>query len=98
MPERVDYDVVILSIGFGYEKGINNEQFDSYWTSSPLSSAVRKTGPEHKIFVSGNGDGGLVDFIMAAYAECHQDICEFITKQNDLGDVKETLSEIEEQA
>jgi hypothetical protein len=73
------YDAVILSIGFGYESHIA-EQNHSYWSPSILSSPIHAPGNEHIVFVSGNGDGGLVDFMMATYNGLdHRSICDFIT-------------------
>jgi hypothetical protein len=92
------YDAVILCIGFGYESSIA-EQNHSYWTSSVLSGPIRAPGTDHILLVSGNGDGGLVDFMMAAYNGLdHRAICEFITRYDGLVNTERALTEIEERA
>ena len=92
------YDAVILSIGFGYESFITGENH-SYWTASILSGPIRTAENEQKLLVSGNGDGGLVDFMMAAYNGLdHQQICDFIIGYEGLDAAKALLMEIEDQA
>ncbi|MBY5394197.1 hypothetical protein HFN01_05090 [Rhizobium leguminosarum] len=91
------YDVVILAIGFGLEAFLDGDT-PSYWLPSQMSAALLTNQPDPLIFVSGNGDGGLVDFQMAAFnAMEHQAICELI--QNlDLGPAKAALQLIEQEA
>jgi hypothetical protein len=90
------YDAVILSIGFGLERALGPETA-SYWTSSEMESPILPSGP-HSIFVSGNGDGGLVDFMAAALAPMsHQQICDLLTGL-DIPLAKAELRLIEEQA
>jgi hypothetical protein len=92
------YDAVILSIGFGYESHIA-EQNHSYWSPSILSSPIHAPANEHIVFVSGNGDGGLVDFMMATYKGLdHRRICNFITQYDGLADAEHVLLGIEERA
>jgi hypothetical protein len=72
------YDVVILAIGFGLEAFLDGDT-PSYWLPSQMSAALLTPQPEPLIFVSGNGDGGLVDFLMSAFnAMEHRAICELI--------------------
>jgi hypothetical protein len=73
------YDVVILSIGFGLERFLSGDT-PSYWTPSPLAAPILTGDDEATIFVSGNGDGGLVDFMTAALNGLpHNEICDLIT-------------------
>ncbi|QKK27035.1 ABC-three component system protein [Rhizobium hidalgonense] len=91
------YDVVILAIGFGLEAHIAMETL-SYWTPSPLAGAINTNVANPLLFISGNGDGGLVDFIMAAFdALEHQAICEFLMSLN-LGPALDELRAIEDEA
>lgn len=90
-----DYDAVILSIGFGYERSIGSG-IPSFWKESKFAGAFPTSKPQHRVFLSGNGDGGLVDFIMAAYGD-GQSVISHISSQ-DLGKVSATLLEIERQA
>ena len=72
------YDVVILAIGFGLEAYLEGET-PSYWIPSQMAAPLLVPLLEPMIFVSGNGDGGLVDFLMAAFnAMEHRAICELI--------------------
>ena len=92
------YDIAILSVGFGYELFIG-EHTHSYWSSSVLVGPIRDRADEHLIFVSGNGDGGLVDFQMAAFNGLpHTALCEFITNREDIEHIKSLLLQIEQQA
>lgn len=94
VPEQ--YDVVILSIGFGLERSISGDT-PSYWTISEMESPILAPGPS-TIFISGNGDGGLVDFMSAALdSMSHQAICEMISGF-DMPLVKAELGLIEQEA
>jgi hypothetical protein len=91
------YDVVILAIGFGLEAFLDGET-PSYWLPSQMSAALLTHQPQPLIFISGNGDGGLVDFLMSALnAMEHPAICEFILRL-DLGPAIAALELIEQEA
>lgn len=90
------YDLVILAIGYGYERPSNVGRFDSYWTPSQL---LGPAGEKPIIFVSGNGDGGLVDFTMAAFDRMtHAEIIDMVVQHDDLDAIKDKLIEIERAA
>lgn len=91
------YDVVILAIGFGLESFLDGET-PSYWLPSQMSAALLTHQAEPLIFISGNGDGGLVDFLMSALnAMEHRAICELILGL-DLGPAIAVLELIEHDA
>lgn len=91
------YDVVILAIGFGLEAFLDGDT-PSYWLPSQMSAALLTPQPAPLVFVSGNGDGGLVDFLMAAFnAMEHQAICELILQLN-LGPAIAAVQLIEQEA
>jgi hypothetical protein len=91
------YDVVILAIGFGLEAFLEGDT-PSYWLPSQMSAALLTPQPEPLIFVSGNGDGGLVDFLMSAFnAMEHRAIGELILGL-DLGPAIAVLEQIEQEA
>ena len=91
------YDVVILAIGFGLEAYLEGDTL-SYWTPSPLSAPIHTHVPNPVLFISGNGDGGLVDFMMAALNGLeHRTICEWLMKLG-LGPALAVLQAIEQEA
>ncbi|ROR21410.1 hypothetical protein EC845_2227 [Comamonas sp. BIGb0124] len=91
------YDAVILAVGFGLERFLGNETA-SYWSPSELAAPLLAGGAEPTIFVSGNGDGGLVDFLMAAFDSLeHMDICQLLINQ-DFGEALTELQAIEQEA
>jgi hypothetical protein len=93
------YDIALLSIGFGFEQATNNEKNHSYWTVNLLVGPQRDANDSSKILVSGNGDGGLVDFLIAAFDGLqHHEILKLITSRGDLEDVHRMLQEIETEA
>lgn len=63
-----EFDVVVLAIGFGIElpSPIPNTQTESYWRDGGVPEASIDGNPEPTFFVSGNGDGGLIDLIASA--------------------------------
>ena len=90
------YDVVILSVGFGLEKSAKGDT-RPYWSSWPLETPILEPGVK-EVFVSGNGDGGLVDFMRAAFQPmAHQELCQFLTGL-DLGLARDELEQIEAEA
>ncbi|PIL39925.1 ABC-three component system protein [Massilia psychrophila] len=91
------YDAVILAIGFGIERGLDGET-PPYWTPSGLAGSIITPLANPIIFISGNGDGGLVDFQMAAFnALEHRQICELLASL-DLGPARTVLEAIEQEA
>jgi hypothetical protein len=88
------YDVVILAIGFGLEAYLDGDT-SSYWTPTQLAGPIHTQMQDPVLFISGNGDGGLVDFIMAAFnALQHREICELLMAL-DLGAACAELQAIE---
>ena len=91
------YDVVVLAVGFGIERFLGSET-SSYWTPTELSAPILANVPDPLIFISGNGDGGLVDFLIAAFdSHEHSDICKLLIEQN-FGPALIELEAIEEEA
>jgi ankyrin repeat protein len=90
------YDAVVLAIGYGYETPSDTGRFDSYWTPSQL---LGPAGDRPVIFVSGNGDGGLVDFTMAAFDRMmHAEIIDLVVQHAGLDALKKELIRIERAA
>jgi len=53
------YDCVILAVGFGEERSVAGVPFVSYWENDSLHQETGRV--RRSIFVSGCGDGGLID-------------------------------------
>lgn len=95
--EGAEYDVVVLSIGFGYER--NDQNTPSYWMPFPIApGSIKAPGTSHHVLVSGNGDGGLVDFQKVTFNQSHREIIEFLTGYKGLKKAQEKLLEIEDAA
>lgn len=98
-PTEETYDLALLSIGFGIEHTTDTEKNRPYWDAHLLVGPLRGAADTYDIFVSGNGDGGLVDFMIAAFdGRPHHDILGLVTTRNDLDEVKRVLLEIEAEA
>ncbi|OOG70027.1 hypothetical protein B0E45_14595 [Sinorhizobium sp. A49] len=62
------FDMVFLAIGFGLEprETIRAIADTSYWSDAGVPTAEFAARPTPRFFISGNGDGGLIDFVAAA--------------------------------
>jgi ankyrin repeat protein len=90
------YDAVILAIGFGYERPGLDRQHLSYWMPAQL---IGPFSPGAIVLVSGNGDGGLVDFALAALKHLdHSAMIDLMVNQPRMDEVASDLIKIEEQA
>lgn len=93
------YDLCLLTIGYGMERLIEGGENVSYWNPSDWEGPLRGAQDRFTLFVSGNGDGGLVDFLLAAFdGRTHSDILSLVTERSDLGPVVEELLKIESEA
>ncbi len=64
------FRIVILAFGFGLEAtetvvGIGDK---SYWDNAGVPGAEFRGRPQPHFFISGSGDGGLIDFVASAFA------------------------------
>jgi hypothetical protein len=92
------FDVVIIAVGFGLEKLITQSN-PSYWSPSLLPAPILSSERNPTIFVSGTGDGGLTDFIIAAFSGLsHSDILKLVMDYPETEGVKNELLIIEDQA
>lgn len=93
-----EFDAVVLSIGFGYERRATPRN-PSYWAPSPLTAAFLPRNPDDLIFVSGNGDGGLADFTLAAFDGVpHQMLLQTVLDHEDTAVALRLLAELDERA
>ena len=91
------YDVVILAIGFGLEAHLDGET-PTYWAPSGLAGPIHTQLENPVLFVSGNGDGGLVDFLMAAFNALEHHEIGAMLMGLDLGPARAELEAIEQEA
>ncbi len=91
------YDVVILAIGFGLEAHLDGET-PTYWAPSGLSGPLHTQLQNPLLFISGNGDGGLVDFLMAAFNALEHHEIGAMLMGLDLGPARAELEAIEQEA
>ncbi|MBB3472777.1 ABC-three component system protein [Sphingomonas sp. BK345] len=91
------YDLVILAIGFGLEAHLDGET-PSYWSPSGLAAPILTQLQNPLLFVSGNGDGGLVDFLMAAFNALEHHQIGATLMNLDLGAARAELELIEHEA
>jgi hypothetical protein len=61
-----EFDLVILATGFGDEQDLRLSAVRGYWEPDRITS-LRSATKSHRVFVSGIGDGGLMDFARLAF-------------------------------
>ncbi|MBL8598907.1 MAG: hypothetical protein JNL14_14325 [Devosia sp.] len=100
--ERTEpFQIVILAFGFGLEstetvRGIGDK---SYWDNAGIPGAEFRGRAHPHYFVSGSGDGGLIDFVAAASADFdHGAMIHTITNNPNRRDVEKELLAIEKEA
>lgn len=61
------FNMVLLAVGFGLEpdEPVQNIQSASYWSDAGVPVAEFQGRPTPRFFVSGAGDGGLIDLVAA---------------------------------
>lgn len=64
----VDYDIVIIALGFGKEKNLKSSDSGSYWWTDYIKHfrSEHQHYSEQTKYVSGTGDGGLIDYVRLA--------------------------------
>ncbi|MDO8405169.1 MAG: hypothetical protein Q7T27_16905 [Pseudomonas sp.] len=96
--DRDRYDIVFIAIGFGLEPtqtlvGIQNQ---SYWSDAgvPVPEFEGRTKP--RFFISGNGDGALIDFVASASMDFdHARMIATITKHPGIEEIFDSLRAID---
>lgn len=74
------YDAIVVATGFGYEH--TRDRGSSYWDPVSYERDLRTADPDPEIFISGNGDGGLVEFAIAACdARTHAELISFVRNE-----------------
>lgn len=93
-----EFDIVVLAIGFGIERPspIPNTQTESYWRDAGVPEASIDGNPAPTFFVSGNGDGGLIDLIASAERSFrHAEIVRGIAQRASVQALREPLLAID---
>lgn len=96
------FDTVILAVGFGLEKGVHGNEAQSYWRNDSINQPLPGVPSQRPVtyFVSGTGDGGLIDLLRVCISDFNQGrILEDLFKSDaalvdDLRDIKNTWDEI----
>lgn len=96
--ERINYDVLILAVGFGVEKSIENHTVLSYWRNDDLAQTPPKFTAHRpaEILISGVGDGGLTDIMRLRLTDFeHQDFLTEFIEDGDLSEIASILLRLE---
>ena len=94
-------DLVILAFGFGLEplRPLPNTNTESYWSDAGVPGPEITGKARPRFFVSGNGDGGLIDLIAAASADfSHAETIRAIVRQAGVREIAERLKSIDLEA
>lgn len=90
--KRQDFDVVILAVGFGMEKG---EPDASYWADNGIDLTTEDS-PAVKVLVSGGGDGALTDLMRLCIADFRHDrVLATLAASPNIGEMRRRVLEIE---
>jgi hypothetical protein len=65
--EESYFDMIVISSGFGNERKISGATPLAYWSDNRPESERGK-----RVFISGNGDGGMIDLVLTGAAERDQ--------------------------
>lgn len=95
-----EFDIIVLAVGFGNERTIPPQPLRSYWRDDSLHQPeIGGTATPTHYFVSGNGDGGLIDLLRIRFQEFRHDLLlnELVTAA-DIDGLRDPLHQIELEA
>jgi len=95
------FHMVFLAVGFGLEPGepLPAIQSASYWTDAGVPVAEFAGRPTPRFFVSGAGDGGLIDFVAAGARDFdHAGMIRLISEHPGIAALKPALAAIDVRA
>lgn len=98
---REQFHMVFLAVGFGLEPGepVPAIQSASYWTDAGVPVAEFAGRPTPRFFVSGAGDGGLIDFVAAGARDFdHAGMIRLISEHPGIAALKPALTAIDARA
>ncbi len=95
----VRFSCLILAVGFGPERTLDNVPIRTYWENDNLHQAVRMLSAPRTFLVSGCGDGGLIDALRLRLKKFeHQKfVAEVLSKTADKK-LKDSLLDLERHA
>ncbi|MGY4411997.1 hypothetical protein ACVWW4_003733 [Bradyrhizobium sp. LB7.1] len=100
--ERTDrFDMVFLAIGFGLEpqETVPNIQNSSYWSDAGVPVGEFEGRPAPRFFISGNGDGGLIDFVAAGSTDFnHAGMIRLIANHPGIAEISPIITAIDMRA
>ena len=64
-----DFDIVILATGFGVERDLDHSSVGSYWSPDGIVGFREEERETRQVFISGIGDGGLMDFARLGFRD-----------------------------
>lgn len=95
------FNMVILAVGFGLEPNepLQNVQSASYWSDAGVPVAEFQGRPTPRFFISGTGDGGLIDLVAAGAADFdHAGMISMISQYPGVSELSATLAAIDIEA
>lgn len=92
------FNLVLLAVGFGLEprEPVQNIQSASYWSDAGVPVAEFEGRPTPRFFVSGAGDGGLIDLVAAGATNFdHAGMIRMIAQHPGIDELSNTLIAID---
>jgi len=93
------FSCVVLAVGFGSERNLDNVPIRTYWENDNLHQAARVGAAPRSFLVSGCGDGGLIDALRLRLRKFeHQNfVAEVLSKTTD-EKLRDSLLDLENNA
>ncbi|WP_342028640.1 ABC-three component system protein [Bauldia litoralis] len=98
---REQFHIVLLAVGFGVEpiEPVPTIQSASYWTDAGVPVAEFAGRPTPRFFISGAGDGGLIDFVAAGARDFdHAGMIKLVSSHPGIAALKPALADIDVRA
>lgn len=95
------FNMVLLAVGFGLEptEPVQNIQSASYWSDAGVPVTEFQGRPTPRFFVSGAGDGGLIDLVAAGATDFnHAGMISMISRHPGIAELSATLAAIDVEA